>query len=210
MRARKPFRWASLLLLLSGLLDCAGAPPQSLDELSTDMRVDSLPTRAQVAVNGQALGATPATVHLDRQQLYEVALSSPGFQTRSFGGTADALLRMRSVELVLVPDGYAAIPPAGNDAAGLTAVAERLEKQRDWAHAAEFWRRVVVLAPRGPRGHRGLGSAYAKLGQDELAIREYAQYLFLDPNAPDARRVQRAIDNYRGGINFPSTIGDGP
>jgi tetratricopeptide (TPR) repeat protein len=207
MTPRKPlfpgsFRY--LLWLWAGQLACAGAPPQSLDDLSTDVRVDSLPGHAQVSVNGQALGFTPATVHLDRTQLYEIALSFPGFQARAFGGTADALLRVRSIDVVLVPDGFTTAAPAGNDAAGLTAVAERLEKQQDWARAAEFWRRIVILAPRGPRGHRGLGSAYAKLGQDEQAVREYAQYLFLDPSAPDARRVQRAIDNYRGGINVPS------
>jgi tetratricopeptide (TPR) repeat protein len=188
-------------------LACAGAPPQTLDDLSTDLRVDSLPARAQVAVNGQWLGFTPATIHLDRGQTYQVAVSAPGFQMRAFGGTADALLRVRSFEVVLVPDGLTSPAPQGNDAAGLTAIAERLEALKDWNHAAEFWRRVVTLAPRGARGHRGLGSAYAKLGQDELAIREYAQYLFLAPNAPDAARVQRAIDAYRGGINVP-TVGD--
>jgi tetratricopeptide (TPR) repeat protein len=204
MISRKSLFPSSLLLLWATQLACAAAPPQSLDDLSTDVRVDSLPARAQVAVNGQPLGFTPATIHLDRTQLYEVALSFPGFQTRAFGGTADALLRARTIEMVLVPDGFTAPAPAGNDAAGLTAVAERLERQQDWARAAEFWRRVVILAPRGARGHRGLGSAYAKLGQDEQAVREYTQYLFLDPTAPDARRVQRAIDNYRGGINVPS------
>ena len=208
MRPRQPLLPSTLLLAFAGLwagqIACAGAPPETLDDLSTDLHVDSLPSRAQVAVNGQALGYTPAAIHLDRQQIYEVALSFPGFETRSFGGTADALLRTRSVELVLVPAGVTSLPPAGNDVAGLTAVAETLEMQKDWSHAAEFWRRVVILAPRGARGHRGLGSAYAKLGQDEKAVREYAQYLFLDPTAPDAKRVQRAIDNYRGGINVPS------
>ncbi len=105
MKPCKPLPTA-FLLLLAGPLACAGAPPQSLDDLSTDLHVDSLPTRAQVSVNGQALGVTPATIHLDRTQLYEIALSFPGFQARAFGGTADALLRMRSVELVLVPDGF--------------------------------------------------------------------------------------------------------
>jgi tetratricopeptide (TPR) repeat protein len=199
---------AGLLLCVAAQLACAGAPPQTLDDLSTDLRVESLPQGARVVVNGQALGLTPATVHLDRQQAYEIALGFPGFQTRSFGGTANALLRTRTIELVLAPDGFTAPPPAGNDPAGLTVVADMLERKADWVHALEFWRRVVILAPRDARGHRGLGSAYAKLGQDEKAVREYAQYLFLDPTAPDAARVQRAVDNYRGGINVP-TINEG-
>jgi tetratricopeptide (TPR) repeat protein len=203
MRPCKPLFPTALLFLLAGQLACAGAPAQSLDDLSSDIHVDTLPAHSQVAVNGQALGYTPATIHLDRSQLYEIALWSPGFQTRAFGGTGDALLRARSVEVVLMPDGFTAVPPAGNDVSGMTAIAELLERKSDWAHASEFWRRVVLLAPRGARGHRGLGSAYAKLGQDEQAVREYAQYLFLDPNAPDAKRVQRAVDNYRGGINVP-------
>ena len=40
----------------------------------------------------------------------------------------------------------------------------------------------------------------AKLGRDEDAVREYSQYLLFDPDAPDAERVRRAIDKYRGGI----------
>ena len=207
--ARSPRAASGLLVLLSAQLACAGAPPQTLEDLSTDLRVESLPAKAQVAVNGQWMGTVPATIHLDRQQAYEITLALPGFQTRSFGGTANALLAVRSIELVLVPTGFTAPPPAGNDPTGLTAVAETLERRGDWPHALEFWRRVVILAPRNARAHRGLGSAYAKLGQDEQAIREYAQYLFLDPGAPDAARVQRAIDNYRGGINVPS-INEGP
>ncbi len=193
-----------LLWFLALQLGCAGAPPQSLDELSSDLRVDSLPAKAQVAVNGQWMGTAPVTVHLDRQQAYQIQLWVPGFQTRAFGGSANALLAVRSIELVLAPDGFNGPALAGNDATRLTAAAELLEQKADWAHALEFWRRVVVLAPRNARAHRGLGSAFAKLGQDEQAIREYAQYLFLEPNAPDAARVQRAIDNYRGGINVPS------
>jgi tetratricopeptide (TPR) repeat protein len=199
----------SLLWLAAAQLACAGAPPQTLDDLSTDLRIESLPAKAQIAVNGQWVGFAPVTVHLDRQQGYEIALALPGFQTRGVGGSGTALLAARSMELVLAPDGFAAPPPAGNDTNGLTAVAETLERKGDWTHALEFWHRVVILAPRGPRGHRGLGSAYAKLGHDEQAIREYEQYIFLDPNASDARRVQRAIDNYRGGITVPA-INEGP
>src|SRR5580692_12914812 len=64
--------WGVVLLGFSlAQLACAAAPPQSLDDLSTDLRVDSLPARAQVAVNGQWQGFTPATIHLERGQTYQ-------------------------------------------------------------------------------------------------------------------------------------------
>jgi Flp pilus assembly protein TadD len=208
LRRRSYRRLATTLAFASAGLACAGAPPASLDDLSTDFRLEALPAKVQVTVNGQWMGFTPAVIHLSRDQSYQIVLSAPGFQSRAIGGAADALLRVRQTELVLVPDGLSGPTPQGNDVAALTAIAERLESLKDWNHATEFWRRVVTLAPRQARGHRGLGSAYAKLGQDELAIREYAQYLFLAPNAPDAERVQRAIDSYRGGINVPTVGAD--
>src|SRR5581483_1173968 len=100
-----------LCALASTLLACAGTPPPSLDDISTDLRIESLPDRVQVNVNGQWIGTTPAIVHLDRQQTYLIALATPGFQTRSFSGTAEALLKHRDVELVLVPNGFTGAIP---------------------------------------------------------------------------------------------------
>ncbi len=192
------------LTLIAVLSACAGEQPQSLDDISSDVRIDSLPSRGRVAVDGTDLGPTPAALHVEPGRVYRVSITAVGFEPRTFGGTGDDLLKTRSVELVLVPQGFDGAPPHSDDAAGLTAVAEILQRKKDWGHAAEFWHRVIVLAPRGARAHRGLGSCLAKLGKDEQAIREYEQYLFLDPDAEDAARVRKAIDGFRGGIVLPA------
>lgn len=193
-------QFALLGLILAA---CAGEARPTLDDISSDLRIESLPAGAHVTVGHQDIGPTPTTVHVQEGQTYELTVGAPGFQTQHFGGSGAGLLKNRSVELVLIPQGMSGPPPRGDDGAGLTAIAETLERSKSWGLAAEFWHRVILLAPRGPRGHRGLGSALAKLGQDEAAVREYEQYIFLDPGAPDAARVQRAIDAYRGGIVLP-------
>jgi tetratricopeptide (TPR) repeat protein len=181
---------------------CAGEPPPTLDDISSDVRVETLPSKAHVAIDGKDLGPAPASLHVQAGHAYRIAVTAVGFEPRNFGGSGDDLLKNRTVEIVLAPQGFEGAPPNSDDSAGLSAAAGALERRKDWGHAAEYWHRVITLSPRGARGHKGLGSCLAKLGKDELAIREYEQYIFLDPDAEDAERVRKAIDAYRGGIEI--------
>jgi tetratricopeptide (TPR) repeat protein len=191
-----------LFLLLSTLGSgaCAGDTRPGLKDVTSNVRIDSLPSHAQVVLSGTLIGATPVNIPVDSKQIYELSLNATGFAPRTYGGNGEWLLNQGLIMAVLVPNGYSGQPPRYDDAKGLLLVAEELQRRSDWGHAAEFWQRILVLQPQNARAHRGLGSAYAKLGRDEDAVREYTQYLLFDPDAPDAERVRRAIDKYRGGI----------
>ena len=191
-----------LALIVLAAIGCAGEPPPTLDDISSDVRIDTLPNQAHVAVDGKDQGPAPATIHVAAGQSYRIAVTAVGFEPRNFGGSGDELLKNRTVQIILAPQGFEGAPPSSDDVAGISAAAEALERRKSWGQAAEYWHRVIELAPRGARGHKGLGSCLAKLGKDELAIREYEQYLFLDPDAEDAARVRKAIDSFRGGIEI--------
>lgn len=198
-----------LVLLALSLTACAAPQKVSLADLTSVAHLSSLPSGAQVIESGQPLGHTPLDLPLRAGQTYTLTLALPGFTSQLVSGDRAKLLGTNSGQLglVLVPSGYK--PPGRlslDDPRGLTALAGEVERRKDWGHAAEIWARVLVLRPRSPRAHKGMGSALAKLGRDEEAIRQYEQYLFLEPDAPDAARVQRVIDAYRGGLDVRSGL----
>ncbi|MHB8417875.1 MAG: tetratricopeptide repeat protein [Myxococcales bacterium] len=207
---RLPFSSGLAEVLVSawalGLCACAGPRKISTADLSSDLQLQSIPDGAAISEDGRAIGKTPMSLTLTAGRAYSLKLSAPGYAPRTVGGTRESLLRLGGGQLgvVLLPQGFSLqSPPSFDHPEGLAAIAVELEHRKAWGQAIEFWLRVAQLDPRNPRAHRGLGSAWAKLGQDEKAIREYEQYLFLAPDAPDAERVRHAVDSYRGGIDLP-------
>jgi len=191
---------------LAALAGCAEPQRVSLTDLSSDLQLRSLPLGAAVSLDGQPIGKTPMDITLAAGRSYDFTFSMKGFASRSVGGTRERLLHLGAGQLgvVLLPQGFVFGPPPSFDAASaLAAAAGELGRRKDWGHAAEFWARILQLRPRDARAHRGMGSALAKLGRDEEAIREYEQYLFLAPDAPDADRVRHAVDAFRGGVEMP-------
>lgn len=188
---------------------CA-ADRQSLNDLGLDIRLSSLPAGAQVQNNGRDIGVTPMSLHLDSDGPVSLTFALAGYAPRTIVGTRDEIYRKSKGEIaiVLLPLGYnPGAPPTASDLEGLTRLAQELERRGEWERAAQIWEHILSFSPRYARAHRGMGSCMAKMGRDEEAIREYEQYLFLVPDAPDAARVQRAIDRYRGGI--PASPGAG-
>ena len=199
--------------LAAAFAACAAPQKVSLADLSSTLQISSLPTGAAVEESGRPLGRTPLDVPLVGGRIYDFGLSAAGFTARRLRGTRDDLMHLGDGQLgvVLVPAGMTASrPPSFDDPAALSSIAAELGRRKDWGQAAELWARIVLIRPRDARAHRGMGSALAKLGQDEQAIREYEQYLFLAPDAPDAARVRKAVDAYRGGIELPSADADAP
>ncbi|HUB09686.1 MAG TPA: tetratricopeptide repeat protein [Myxococcales bacterium] len=193
----------SACLLLAA---CAGPQKISTADLSSDLQLQSMPTGAVVTESGRAIGKTPLWLTLQANRGYSLTFSAPGYASRTVGGTREELLHLGGGQLgvVLVPQGLTLrTPPSFDRPDALASIAIELEHRRAWAQAIQFWIRVVQLQPRNARAHRGLGSAYAKIGKDEDAIREYEQYLFLAPDADDAERVRHAVDAFRGGIDMP-------
>ncbi len=200
-------RTPSLVLASTLLWACAAPQKVTIEDLSSTLQISTLPTGAAVDDGGRQLGRTPLELPLSGGRDYDLGFSAQGFKPRRVRGGRDDLLHLGDGQLgvVLVPAGMAAArQPSFDDPAALSSIATELERRKDWGQAAEFWARVETLRPRDARAHRGMGSALAKLGRDEQAIREYEQYLFLAPDAPDADRVRKAVDSYRGGIEMPS------
>lgn len=188
------------------LAACAGPQKLSLADLSSDLQLQSIPAGAAVLQDGQPLGKTPMWLSLRGGVTYNLTFTAPGYAPRTVGGTREQLMHLGNGQLgvVLLPQGFTLKrPPSFDDAEGLSAIAVELEHRKAWGQAIEFWGRVVLVQPRNARAHRGMGSAWAKLGKDEQAIREYEQYLFLAPDAPDAERVRRVVESARGGIELP-------
>jgi tetratricopeptide (TPR) repeat protein len=196
-------------ILITFLSTGCAADRQSLADLGVNISLSSLPSGAQVQQDGREVGVTPMDLHLDTEMAVTLTFALGGFTPRTITGTRDDLYKKwrGEVGVVLLPVGYnnGGPVPGMSDVDGLTGLAEELQKRGDWARAAEVWEHVLVFSPRNARAHRGMGSCLAKMGRDEEAIREYEQYLFLAPGAPDAARVQRAVDNYRGGIPASSS-----
>ncbi len=188
------------------LLSCAGPRKISTADLSSDLQLQSMPTGAVVVLDGRAIGKTPMWLALQPNRGYSLTFTAPGYASRTVGGTRDKLMKLGGGQLgvVLVPQGLTLrSAPSFDRPETLSAIAVELEHRKAWGQAIQFWIRAVQIQPRDARAHRGLGSAYAKLGKDEDAIREYEQYLFLAPDAPDADRVRRVVDSFRGGIDMP-------
>ncbi|MHB1846490.1 MAG: tetratricopeptide repeat protein [Deltaproteobacteria bacterium] len=196
---------ASLAVFLLPILGCAAPRKVTMAELTSDIQIDSLPSGAQVSVDGRPAGVSPVQVSLPPGRPVTLTVALGGFTPRTLVGTREQLLGSGDrLGVVLLPAGFTSRhAPDMNDPTSLAELAHELERRRDWGRAAEAWARVLELAPRYAPAHRGMGSCLAKLGRDEQAIREYEQYLFLAPDAPDAAKVRHAVDSYRGGIDLP-------
>ena len=69
----------------------------------------------------------------------------------------------------------------------------KLVMGRQFAQAVKEYREAIKLNPRLASAYRGLGVAYASLGNRDQAIKNYKKYLELAPNAPDAAQVRQII-----------------
>ena len=190
------------MLAVAFLAACAGPRPLTFNDLASDLQLTSLPNGAAVAVDGQAVGKTPAVSSFQSGKSYQITFSMKGFSPVTIEGTREDFLKAGTgqVGVVMLPLGATLPPRSDLDQPNvLSALAGELERRKDWGHAAEFWTRVLAIKPQDARAHRGMGSALAKMGHDEEAIREYEKYLFLAPEAEDAERVRHAVDAFRGG-----------
>jgi len=64
--------------------------------------------------------------------------------------------------------------------------------------ARDEYAMAVAADPTFGLAYRGLGTTYAKLGQPDLAVKNYEKYIELSPNATDAEQVKSIIKQYYG------------
>lgn len=62
--------------------------------------------------------------------------------------------------------------------------------------ARDEYAMAIAADPNFGLAYRGLGTTYAKLGQPDLAVKNYEKYIDLNPNATDAEHVKKIIKEY--------------
>jgi len=67
-----------------------------------------------------------------------------------------------------------------------------------YEQARDEYAMAIAADPTFGLAYRGLGTTYAKLGQPDLAVKNYEKYIELMPNATDAEQVKSIIKQYYG------------
>jgi hypothetical protein len=185
-------------LLALAVLSVACATPRSpslADVLPPVAYVDTLPPGAVVSVDGVEVGQGSVEFPVrDESRTYVIRATATGFEPaeRSVRGTKLAGTR---IEIVLRPKGFGterqlqAGEPAGLLQAAVALL--RADRPRD----AIAFATASLAAGGPPDGHRVMGQAWRRLGNRELAVKEWSLYLSLAPDAPDRQEVEKAISS---------------
>lgn len=155
--------------------------------------LETLPPGALVTVDGVEVGLGPLAFPVpDESRSYAIRVTSQGFEPLdvSFAGTKLAGARL---ELVMRPEGFGSQRTlvAGEPAGLLQAAVALLRANRP--KDAITYAQASLAAGDSPQGHKVCGQAYRRLGNRDLAIKEYSLYLSLSPDAPDRKAVEEAI-----------------
>ncbi|MGC9043872.1 MAG: tetratricopeptide repeat protein, partial [Myxococcota bacterium] len=67
-----------------------------------------------------------------------------------------------------------------------------------YEQARDEYAMAIAADPGFGLAYRGLGTTYAKLGQPDLAVKNYEKYIEVMPNASDAEQVKNIIKQYYG------------
>lgn len=70
--------------------------------------------------------------------------------------------------------------------------------QSKYEQARDEYAMAIAADPTFGLAYRGLGTTYAKLGQPDLAVKNYEKYIEVMPNASDAEQVKAIIKQYYG------------
>ncbi len=181
----------ALAVLLAG---CAAPRTGSLADVQPPVAyLETLPPGALVTVDGAEVGLSPLAFPVrDDARNHAIHVTSPGFEPldASFAGSKLAGARL---ELVLRPEGFGSQRPlASGEPSGLLQAAVALLRA-DRPTEAIAYARASLAAGDSPQGHKVCGQAYRRLGNRDMAIKEYSLYLSLSPGAPDRKEIEEAI-----------------
>ena len=195
----------ALLALTVLLAGCAAPRQASWTEVQPPVAyVETLPPGALVTVDGVEVGLGPLAFPVpDESRGYVIRLTAAGFEPleASFAG---AKLSGARLELVMRPEGFGSQRQlASGEASGLLQAAVALLRA-DRPKDAIDYARASLAAGDSPQGHRVCGQAYRRLGNRDLAIKEYSLYLSLSPDAPDRKEVEDAIAAASRDIEMPA------
>ncbi len=165
--------------------------------------MEVLPRSARVTLDGRPLGEGSRVVKAPPPGEHVLAVSADGYEPVERALTEDDLAGAR-VAAALRPRGFGAVRPVDyDDAETLALAAAFLLGSGAPRDAADYGERAVALDPGFPDAHRVLGDALHALGDRRRAATEWAEYLRLAPDAPDAARVSDRLEASGGGVRVP-------
>lgn len=194
------------LLLASLLAGCAAKMPVA-DLAPPSIVLETVPASARVSVEGEET-TSPAVVPIRIEEgRLTVSVVRDGYHPRTVELDAAEMREMagQRVVIVLSPDLFdpAARPIESDDVGQLGQAGVALVKADRCADAMQFFRHALLVDPRLPVAHKGMGACYAKMKRNREAIEAYKLYLLNAPNAPDAKRVQEIVSRAEGDISIP-------
>jgi hypothetical protein len=183
-------------LLAFTLLSVACASPQkaSWAEVQPPVAyVETLPAGALVTVNGVEVGLGPLAFPVpDEARTYAIRVTAAGFEPLETSAPGAKLAGAR-LDLVLRPEGFGSQRTlVAGEPVGLLQAAVTLLRANRPKDALSF-AQASLAAGDSPQGHKVCGQAYRRLGNRNLAIKEYSLYLSLAPDAPDRKAIEEAI-----------------
>jgi hypothetical protein len=196
---------SSIALAALGL-SCASPGAVSWNQVRPrEAYVETLPPGALVQVDGVELGRSPLAFPVpDTGRSYEVRATAPGFEAAAVSERGDKLAGGR-LEVVLRPEGFGSQRRlALGEPVGLAQAASTLLRANRPADALAF-AQASLAAGESPQAHRISGEAYLRLGDRNLAVKEYSLYLSLAPDAPDRKAVEQAIAGARRDIEMSTS-----
>ncbi len=181
----------ALTILVAG---CASPRQASWAEVQPPVAyIETLPPGALVTVDGAEVGLGPLAFPVpDEARSYAIRVTSEGFEPldATFAGSKLAGAR---IELVLRPVGFGSQRQlASGEPSGLLQAAVALLRANRPKDAITY-ARASLAAGDSPQGHKVCGQAYRRLGNRDMAIKEYSLYLSLSPDAPDRKAIEEAI-----------------
>ncbi len=178
-----------------------GAHRQRLDQARpAEMRVEVLPRGARLRLDGKAVGEGSRSLPAPPEGEHVLSVVAEGYEgaERALpeGNLAGVL-----VAVALRPGGFGSGRALEyDDPEGLALAASFLVRSGAARDAADYARQAIVVDPAFGLAHRVLGDALLRLGDPGRAVGEWAEYLRLSPDAPDAAAVARRIEEARGDV----------
>jgi len=205
-RPRSTLRLLAVLGAPVALGACGGGRRSPADDLRPrEMLVEVLPPGARVTLDGRALGAGSRAVPAPAPGAHVLRVEADGYEPDERALPEEGSLAGTRVAAALRPVGLGSARLLDyDDATGLAQAAAHLARAGERPEdAIAYAERAIAIEPGTALAHRALGDARAALG-DRRAIPEWAEYLRLAPDAPDAAAVAQRIEGARGDVTLPA------
>jgi hypothetical protein len=182
---------------------CASTPSATWSVVRPpEAYVETLPPSAVVSVDGTEVGKGSVSFPVpDESRTYAVRATAPGFEPLDLAVPGARLAGTR-IEVVLRPEGFGSQRRlVAGEPVGLLQAAQALLRAGRAGDALAF-AQASLAAGESPQGHRVAGDAWRKLGNREMAVKEWSLYLSQVPDSPDRKAIEQSIAATRRDIEM--------